>query len=294
MASTTSARNALATRAAETAPATTTNGGTSKTPTIGDLIDRQRSEIARALPRHMDPDRLARIATTVVKTTPKLLECTTESLLGALMTSAQTGLEPGPLGHAYFVPRWNSKARANECQWQIGYTGIIELARRSGNLKSIEARTVYDNDEFEAIYGLEDRLHHKPLWGNRGTPMLWYMVAKFLDGGHFWHVMGRDEIDAHRARSATPEAGPWKSDYDAMARKTTIRVAKPYLPLSAEIASMLDHDETVHNGIVTPDMIAAPPDAITVGEIDDSEVTDAEVVEDPPINVDPNTGEVQA
>src|SRR5436309_12826592 len=76
---------------------------------IYQLIEAQKQEIARALPKHMDADRLARVAITTLRQTPRLLECTPQSLLGALMLSAQLGLEPGPLGHAYLVPFYNRR-----------------------------------------------------------------------------------------------------------------------------------------------------------------------------------------
>lgn len=215
-------------------------------PTIAELINRQRGEIARALPAHLNADRLARIATTVIRTTPKLMECTAESLLGALMLSAQTGLEPGPLGHAYFVPY------GNECQWILGYRGLIELARRSGKLDTIEARVVHERDEFDFAYGLEETLVHRPAMdGDPGPVVAAWGMAKFKDGGHYFVVLSRADIDEHRKRSQTGRnnRGPWASDFDAMARKTVIRVMAPYLPLSAEQASALTYDETVNTAV---------------------------------------------
>jgi recombination protein RecT len=214
-------------------------------PTITDLINRQRSEIARALPKHLDADRLARIAATVIKSNPRLLECTAESLLGSLMLSAQTGLEPGPLGHAYLVPRRNRRAGTMECQWQIGYKGIIELARRSGQLESIEARIVHEDDLFSFSYGLNPTLEHRPLFTPGAPVTAVFGLARFKGGGHYFLVMPTQQIEAARQRSTTPDAGPWISDYEAMAQKTVIRRMEPYLPLSPEVASTLTYDEAV-------------------------------------------------
>lgn len=228
---------------------------------IGDLIKAQRSEIARALPKHMDADRLGRIALTTIKTTPRLLECTSESLLGSLMLSAQSGLEPGPLGHVYFVPRkikgvW-------ECQWMLGYKGIIDLARRSGQLLAIEAREVCERDDFEYEYGLNEKLEHRPFeGGDRGPVTHVWGLARFKDGGHYFVVMSRSDIELAKARSDAAKAGfgPWITDFAAMARKTVIRRMAPYLPLSAEMASVIAQDETVHKG-VRPNMADEPAEA---------------------------------
>lgn len=276
--------------------------GESKPKTIGQLIDLQRAEIARALPKHMDADRLARIATTTIKTTPKLMECSATSLLGALMLSAQTGLEPGPLGHVYFVPRWNGKTRTQECQWQLGYRGIIELARNSGRLVSIEAREVCVNDEFTYAYGLDEKLHHVPfMGGKRGDIIAAWGLAKFTDGGHYFVVLSRADIDEAMARSdsAVKGFGPWITDYAAMARKTVIRRMAPFLPLSAEQAQVIAQDESVHN-IAAGDRIAADIAAEPRPEWIDAEVIDPEPVpvaemEPAPVEpapVDAETGEI--
>lgn len=251
MTDTSQLRNKLATRAGH-APAT---GGSS----ITDLINSQRAEIARALPKHMDADRLARIALTSMRTTPQLLECSQQSLLGALMLSAQTGLEPGPLGHVYLVPR-RIKGQM-ECQWMLGYKGIIELARRSGKIVSIEAREVCENDEFSYAYGLDEQLEHKPfMGGERGPIVAVWGLAKFKDGGHYFLVMSKADVDAAKGRSDSAKSGfgPWVTDYAAMARKTVIRRMMPFLPLSAEQATMIAFDERV-NTRVDAHLLDEPP-----------------------------------
>jgi recombination protein RecT len=77
---------------------------------------------------------------TAIRLNPLLHECTTESLLAALLLSAQVGLEPGPLGHVYLVPY------KRECTWILGYTGIIELARRTDRVGGLRSIVLWDND----------------------------------------------------------------------------------------------------------------------------------------------------
>lgn len=254
-----------------------------KKATIAELIERQKVEIARALPAaaKMTPDRLARVALTTIKTSNKIASCTSESLLGALMTTAQLGLEPGPLGHAYFVP-FKKSQKNDRGQWEswfevqfiIGYKGILELARRSGNIRSIEARTVFENDHFDYAYGLEDRLEHRPVLKDRGDPIAYYGKALFHDGGHYFLVMSIDDVIRIRDRSKSYDkdrpSGPWHDDFDAMARKTVIRAMAPYLPLSTEMAQAFNVDETVRTSI-DADALDAPPPAIEAREIDDAQ-----------------------
>lgn len=222
-------------------------------PTVFDLIRKQQGAIETALPKHLSGDRFSRIAVTTLRTTPALARCDAMSFIGALMVSAQLGLEPGgPLGQAFLVPF------GNQVQFIIGYRGIIELARRSGQLSSIEAHEVCENDEFSYSYGLDDHLTHVPvLKGERGDAYAFYAIAKFKDGGHAFVVLSKDEVDKHRARSKTGRNGPWSTDYDAMARKTCIRALAPYLPLSPELERAIRGDERVYRQ-VEPDLIDTP------------------------------------
>lgn len=221
----------------------TVSGEPQKGETVADLLERQKVQIARALPAHLDADRFARIVLTECKRTPKLLECTPASLLAACMLAAQLGLEPGPLQRSYLVPR-TIKGRP-EVQFQIGYRGYLDLARRSGEISGIEARTVYSGDEFDFAYGLSEHLTHKPALSNHGDAIAYYGIARYKDGGHYMLVMSPYEVEERRKRSATPKNGPWVTDFDAMARKTIIRAMAPYLPQSIEFAQALEADESV-------------------------------------------------
>lgn len=207
--------------------------------TIGAYLKKMEPEIARVLPKHMDVDRLLRIALTTIRTNPLLLECTVPSLLGAVMQAAQLGLEPGLLGQCYIIPY------GREATFIIGYKGMIDLARRSGNIKSIYAHEVYSNDEFEYEYGLHPSLTHKPTMSERGEFIGVYAVAHFMDGGYQFEFMSKEEIDRRRMRSRSYNSGPWVTDYEEMAKKTVIRHMFKYLPLSVEIMRGVAQDETV-------------------------------------------------
>lgn len=255
--------------------------------TIRNLIEGQKAEIARALPKHLDADRLARIAFTTIRSTPAIARCTPESLLGGLMTCAQLGLEPGPLGHAYFVPY------KNEVTFILGYRGMIELALRSGKIKSLIAREVYERDTFEVEYGLEDRLVHRPeIVGQRGDVIAYYAVAKFDSGGHAFVVMSKPDIDKVRKRSRASDNGPWATDYDAMAKKTCVRRLFNYLPTSVEMQQALSQDGQVRLDIKA-DALDEPP-AYIEGQIvdtDDAGLVDAGTGEVVDADVEPPSGE---
>lgn len=228
------------------------------------LLEKMKPEMAKVLPKHLEPERLLRIALTEMRRNPKLLDCSKESLLGAVMLSAQLGLEPGPLGHCYLIPYFNKKTGTTEVQFQIGYKGMLELVRRSGQIETIDAQVVYENDEFEFEYGLNPKLRHKPnLSGSRGKPIAVYAIAKFKDGGYSFYVMSVEDVEKIRLKSKSPNEGPWVTDWEAMAKKTVIKQLAKYLPLSIEAQRAVAIDETtkkVSPTIEEPEEILYEPD----------------------------------
>lgn len=209
-----------------------------KTKTIFDIIQAGAKQFATALPKHINSERFVRIAITTIRQNPKLAQCSQESLLGALMVSAQLGLEPGTLGQCYLIPY------GRECQFQIGYKGMIELLRRSGQLKDIYAYSVYENDDFEITYGLDRNLIHKPNLANKGNFLGCYCVAILKDDTRAFEYMTKEEIEAHAKKfSKTFGNGPWKTDFEAMAHKTVVKKMLKWLPLSVEFLENIEKDD---------------------------------------------------
>ncbi len=214
-------------------------------PTLQKAIDLLRPQVARALPNTLDPDRFIRIVLTEVRRNPVLQFATQESFLGAVMTAAQLGLEFGPLGFAYLVPFKNKGKQ--ECQLIVGYKGLIDLHLRSGRVKSIVARPVYERDSFRVAYDeTGDHLIHEPFLGSdRGPIVRYYGRAVLDDGGSHLEIMELDDIRARRNRSKAADSGPWKTDEVAMSCKTVVRKMSPWLPTSPVIAEALEADENV-------------------------------------------------
>lgn len=216
-------------------------------PTIRQLLldPQYQDEIAKALPVAMTPERFTRLAVTAVKSTPLLLEANPVTLLAGVMQCAQLGLEPNtPLQHCWLLPFRNKGVV--EVQFVLGYRGIIDLAHRSDSILDISARTVRENDEFEYEYGLDEKLRHKPMLKKKeaGEPIAYYCLANFRGGGHYFVVVDPDEIEEHRLKSKAPNSPAWKDNYDPMARKTTVRIASAYLPLSSIAAEAIAADES--------------------------------------------------
>src|SRR5687768_3657520 len=153
---------------------------------IAHHLKMRRSEIDKLIPKKLNADRLLKVAQVAATTTPELAECDVASLIGAIGQCAQMGLEPNTvLGHAYLVPfKTKRKDKDGNDKWVdsvqviIGYKGLIDLARRSGQIVSIAAHEVCENDKFELVYGLDEKLNHTPAMGERGEIIGFYAIAK--------------------------------------------------------------------------------------------------------------------
>ena len=208
-----------------------------------------QTSLQTVLPKHLTPERVVKMALVAASRQPLLYKCTQASILQSIMKAAELGLDcSGTLGRAYLVPYFNSKIGAYEAQFLVGYQGLIELARRSGNIARIESRVVYANDQFTVEYGLDQKLVHKPsLNGDRGKLTCVYAVAELTDGSRQIEVMTLDEVESIRSRSKAKDSGPWKTDYSEMARKTVIRRIAKYLPLSTELQKAFEADDAMFN-----------------------------------------------
>lgn len=240
--------------------------------TIRSLLDKQAGELSRAVPRHIDPARFLRTTLTVVMQNQKLLDCTPQSIVGAMMQAGAWGLELDPgLGQAYLVPYYDRRKDRTVAQLQIGYQGMIELAMRSTKVRRIMARAVYEKDVFAYSFGLEEKLEHVPSSEPDPGPLTFvYAVATLDEGEKQFDVMSRADVEKVRGRSRAGNDGPWVTDFDAMAKKTVVRRLCKYLPKSTELAQVIDREERFERG----------EDVIDVGEFttveNDAPVAEAE------------------
>lgn len=161
------------------------------------------------------------------------------------MNAAQLGLEPNtPLGQAYLLP-YNTK-QGKLCQFQIGYKGLIDLAYRSGEFRSISAHVVYSKDYFDYELGLDAFLKHKPATGDRGSAIYVYGVFRLQNGGYGFEVMSIDDVKLHAQKySKSYTRGPWANQFEEMAKKTVIRKLLKYAPLKVEVLRAISTDGTI-------------------------------------------------
>jgi recombination protein RecT len=205
------------------------------------MLEQYKGEVARALPKHLNPDNMLRVALTAFRMNPKLEECQPASVFAAVVQASQLGLRPNMLGECYLIPY------KDQCTLQIGYQGLLELVRRSGLVDSIGCYIVHERDTYEVNFGTEPGITHRPyLDGDRGPAKFGYAVAKLKGGGTHVEVMSIAEINEIRDRSQNVRNAkkygkptPWDTDYEEMARKTLARRICKWLPKSNELAQAL-------------------------------------------------------
>lgn len=231
--------------------------------TFKDILQQEWHKISAVIPKQVSQERMFQLAVSAYNQTPELAKCTPVSVLSCILKCAALGVEPSAvdnLGRAYILPYNNRKTGHTEAQMILGYKGMIDLARRSGEIQDISARAVYEGDFFEYEFGLNEQLKHIPAQDNERTPNKLthvYMVCHFKDGGHYIDVMTRSQVNAIRSRSKAGSSAysPWSTDYEAMACKTVIRRAFKFLPVSVEAQKAAATDEatpTISNLFTPP------------------------------------------
>ena len=243
--------------------------------TLQDYVRSRTESIAAALPGTITPERFTRIVLTAIGSNPKLAECTPASFLGAMMLAAQMGVEPNtPLCQGFLIPRKTKKGDQyiNECTFQLGYKGLIDLAYRSGEVVTIGAHTVYAGDAFHVTLGLNPNIEHEPAMKDRGDAVAFYAYYKTKSGAYGFDYMTVEDAREHaRKFSEAVKRGwssPWDTNFEEMAKKTVLKKALKYAPLSTEMASKIEMDGTVH------------------------ETISANMVDEPVVMIDGETGEI--
>lgn len=251
--------------------------------TMQAYIKAMEPAIKKALPSVITPERFTRMVLSALSSTPKLAECSPQSFLAAMMTAAQLGVEPNTaLGQAYLLPYRNHGQM--ECQFQLGYKGLIDLAYRSGEVSVIQAHTVYENDVFEYELGMDPKLRHVPAKADRGEAVAYYAMFKTKDGGYGFEVMSVDDVQRHAQRyskSYGSGSSPWRSNFDEMAKKTVLKRALKYAPLKSDFVRGVAQDETI-KAELSDEMYAVPDETVFEAEGEEIGSTD----------VDTETGEV--
>ncbi len=247
------------------------------------LIEESAKELGRALPDHLKPERLVRIALTLIRQTPDLAKCTSESFLGALFTAAQLGVEP-IAGRAYLIPFNNSRKKPDgswhtvkEAQFVLGYRGVVDLFYRHEKAINIEWDVVRLGDFFEYQKGTTSFLNHRRKELTGPETMGYWVMANLLNGGKPFHYMtvteclehGKKHSKTFNKKTGTFYPGsPWVDDQDSMCLKTVLVQLAKILPLSIEMQRALGADETARDIRPGVDDVLDLPDQVNWDDVE--------------------------
>jgi recombination protein RecT len=222
-----------------------------------ELVARE-SHLRSLLPQAMTVDKFQAIVVAAVADNMDLLDCDRGSLLKACLNAAELGLSLNKnMGEADILKVWDGRMKKNVAQFRPRYKGLMKLALQAGEVLKIESRLVYAKDVFEVEQGIDPRIIHKHGLSDRGEKIGAYCVWKLKNGESQFEIMSKEEILAIRDRSSSKTkdgtiVGPWKTDEAEMWRKTVVRRASKYMPLSTEAqrAVMVDNQA---EGIIEAD-----------------------------------------
>lgn len=236
--------------------------------TLRDAIKRSEQQFALALPSHVDSGRFLRAALTALGTVKDLQQCTQVSVLAGLMQAAQLGLEVSDVrGQCYLIPRKDNRdGGVHKATFQLGYRGMIDLAARGGI--TVDVDEICENDAYDYQRGTQPKLYHKPTLDKRGAAIAYYAVAHFADERPpSFVIIGKTEAEEHRDKFRSSPKGPWDEHFDAMARKTVIRMLLNYLPATVELRQAAAIETTGTDDPVTISYL--PPVKVELSSVPD-------------------------
>lgn len=238
---------------------------TSTTPTkqqsqvaqFSSFMDKLKPQLARALPAHMNADRMARLALTAFSTTPALQQCDPKSIAGAIMTAAQLGLEPGINGQGYLIPYKDT------CTFVPGWKGLVDLVARSGRA-TVWTGVVRAGDEFEYQLGDSPICKHKPGDEDEESPFTHvYAIGRVRDSVMpVIEVWSRAKVQKHLKKynkvGGRHYAVGDEHNLEMYARKIALLQVLKYMPSSIELANAITashaaeegREVTIENGII--------------------------------------------
>jgi recombination protein RecT len=249
--------------------------------------------------QYLTPERMVKLALVMISKTPDLRKASVLKVVSELMTCARLGLEPGVEGGRWLLPFKNNKTGEMDVVGVTDYRGLVDIARRSGEVLAIHADIRKANDLWEnwidAGGATLVHLRHRRAETDRGLTVGVYAVVKLKNGEVQAIYLTKDEVDATRSRSrgAKSEYSPWSTDWDSMAKKTAIRRLYNLLPKTPEITAarevLAEEDAEDRETDVTPSSTpitaaslkdklrakaAAPPDRTLEPGVDPTSMAD--------------------
>ena len=199
------------------------------------FLDTYKPQIKLALPQHLTADRMARLALTAFSTTPKLQECSAQSIIASIMTASTLGLEPGVNGQGFLIPY------GDNCTFVPGWKGLVDIVNRAGRA-TVWTGAVFQGDDFEYALGDNPFVRHRP--GDEDDPgklTHTYAVGRVNGSNHpvieVWTIK---KIWKHRDKYNKVGRKHYSfRDPEMYARKVPLLQVLKYMPSSIELSNAL-------------------------------------------------------
>lgn len=212
------------------------------------FMDKLKPQLALALPKHMNADRMARLALTAFSTNEELQKCSATSIAGSIMTAAQLGLEPGINGQGYLIPYKGT------CTFVPGWKGLVDLVARSGRA-TVWTGVVYAGDKFEYQLGDSPFCRHVPGDGGEEGDQFThvYAIGRVRDASmpviEVWtrgkalkHLATYNKVGGRHYAKAS------ENNFEMYAKKIALLQVLKYMPASIELANAIEVSNATESG----------------------------------------------
>ena len=209
-------------------------------------MQKYKSQLEMALPKHLTVDRMMRLSLTAFSQNSALQQCSSSSIFSSIIIASQLGLEPGVNGQGYLVP-YNGT-----CTFIPGWKGLVDLAQRGGR-SSVWTGAVYEGDEFDYMLGDSPYCRHKPC-GEFDNDKLThvYAIGRVKDSEmpiiEVWPVK---KVRAHFVKTVVKGLQPKHyshKHFEAYARKVALLQVLKYMPQSIELSNAMDVSNAQESG----------------------------------------------
>ena len=219
------------------------------------FLDSLKPQLALALPKHMNADRMARLALTAFSTSAAMQDCTPKSIAAAIMTAGQLGLEPGVNGAGFLIPYKNT------CTFVPGWKGLVDLVARSGR-GTVYTGVIFRDQEYTYVDGAKRDLiiHNETELDEPEDITHAFAIGWVRDATmpiiELWTV---GKIKKHRDKYNKVGGKHYSyRDWEMYCRKVPLLQVLKYMPASVELANAIDLNNaaesgrgaTIENGIV--------------------------------------------
>lgn len=258
---------------------------------FGNFMDKLKPQLALALPKHLNCDRMARLAVTAFSTNPALQRCTHMSIAGSIMTAAQLGLEPGINGAGYLIPYKDT------CTFVPGWRGLTDLVARSGR-GTVYTGAIYKDQEFTYTDGARRDLviHNQTDLDDENDITHVYAIGWVVGAAmpiiELWSIV---KVRKHRDKyNKVGQRHYSYQNWEMYARKVPLLQVLKYMPMSIELSNALDishaaeagRGATIENGIVV-ELTDAPRHSEDRGQAETVNLDTGEITPEPKAKAKP-------